>query len=85
MNRYAYFPGCSLKGNSRHYEESILPVFREIGLPLEELDDWNCCGATAYFSVDDTLAAAICGRNRARMAANRGRSWASPAAISTYS
>ena len=63
MNRYAYFPGCSLKGNSRHYEESILPVFREIGLPLEELEDWNCCGATAYFSVDDTLAAAICGRN----------------------
>src|SRR5512136_1768656 len=63
MNQYAYYPGCSMKGNSRHYEESILPVFREVGLPLEELDDWNCCGATAYFSVDDTLAAAICGRN----------------------
>jgi heterodisulfide reductase subunit B len=63
MSRYAYYPGCSLKGNSRSYEESILPVFREIGLPLEEMDDWNCCGATAYFSVDETLAAAICGRN----------------------
>jgi heterodisulfide reductase subunit B2 len=63
MNQYAYYPGCSMKGNSRHYEESILPVFREIGLPLEELEDWNCCGATAYFSVDDMLAAAICGRN----------------------
>jgi heterodisulfide reductase subunit B len=63
MNQYAYYPGCSMKGNSRHYEESILPVFREVGLPLDELDDWNCCGATAYFSVDDTLAAAICGRN----------------------
>ncbi|MBM3309894.1 MAG: disulfide reductase [Candidatus Aminicenantes bacterium] len=63
MNRYAYFPGCSLKGNSRSYEESILPVFRDVGLPLEELEDWNCCGATAYFSVDDNLAVAISGRN----------------------
>jgi len=63
MNGYIYYPGCSLKGNSRHYEESILPLFKEVGLPLEEMDDWNCCGATAYFSVDDTMAAAICGRN----------------------
>lgn len=63
MNGYIYYPGCSLKGNSKHYEESILPVFKEIDLPLAELEDWNCCGATAYFSVDDTMAAAICGRN----------------------
>ena len=63
MNQYVYYPGCSMKGNARHYEESILPVFREVGLPLEELEDWNCCGATAYFSVDDMLATAICGRN----------------------
>jgi len=64
-NGYVYYPGCSLKGNSKHYEESILPVFREIKMPLQELEDWNCCGATAYFSVDDTMAAAICGRNLA--------------------
>lgn len=63
MSGYAYYPGCTMKGNARHYEESILPVFAKVGLPLEELDDWNCCGATAYFSVDETMAAAICGRN----------------------
>jgi len=63
MNDYIYYPGCSLKGSSKHYEESILPVFKEIGMGLEELEDWNCCGATAYFSVDDTMATAICGRN----------------------
>lgn len=63
MKDYIYYPGCSLKGNSKHYEESILPVFRELGLTLEELEDWNCCGATAYFSMDDLMATAICGRN----------------------
>jgi heterodisulfide reductase subunit B2 len=63
MNGYAYYPGCSLKANARHYDQSILSVLAGVGLPLEELDDWNCCGATAYFSVDDTMAAAISGRN----------------------
>ncbi len=63
MKEYAYYPGCSLKAGSKHYEESLLPVFRELEAPLEELEDWNCCGATAYFSVDETMAAAICGRN----------------------
>ena len=63
MREYVYYPGCSLKAGSKHYEESLLPVFKELGMPLEELEDWNCCGATAYFSIDDNMAAAICGRN----------------------
>jgi heterodisulfide reductase subunit B len=63
MKDYVYYPGCSLKAGSKHYEESLLPVFKELGAPLNEMKDWNCCGATAYFSVDETMAAAICGRN----------------------
>lgn len=79
MNGYIYYPGCSLKGNSKHYEESILPIFKEVGLPLDELEDWNCCGATAYFSVDDTMAAAICGRNLA-LAEKAGKDIIAPCA-----
>ncbi len=63
MKEYAYYPGCSLKSGSKHYEESLLPVFKAAGVPYKELDDWNCCGATAYFSVDEAMAEAICGRN----------------------
>ena len=63
MKEYIYYPGCSLKAGSKHYEESILPVFKELGMPLDEMEDWNCCGATAYFSVEEDMAAAICGRN----------------------
>jgi heterodisulfide reductase subunit B len=63
MKEYAYYPGCSLKSSSKHYEESLLPVFKAVGVPLIELDDWNCCGATAYFSVDEAMSEAICGRN----------------------
>ena len=61
--KYQYFPGCSLKGTGRAYEESFLAVFRALGVEISELDDWNCCGATAYMSVDETKSYALAGRN----------------------
>ena len=63
--KYQYFPGCSLKGSGRAYEESFLAVFRALGIEVKELDDWNCCGATAYMSVDETKSYALAGRNLA--------------------
>lgn len=63
--KFTYFPGCSLKGLGRAYEESILPVFRELGIELNELEDWNCCGATAYMAVDEAKAFVLAARNLA--------------------
>lgn len=63
--KYAYFPGCSLKSSGRAFEESMLKLFAHLDIELEELDDWNCCGATAYMSVDETSAAALAARNLA--------------------
>ncbi|HPC60429.1 MAG TPA: CoB--CoM heterodisulfide reductase iron-sulfur subunit B family protein [Verrucomicrobiota bacterium] len=63
--KYLYFPGCSLKGLGRAYEESLLPVMRHLGVELVELDDWNCCGATAYMSVDEHEATVLAARNLA--------------------
>jgi heterodisulfide reductase subunit B len=63
--KYSYFPGCSLKGLGRAYEESFLPVMRHLGVDLEELDDWNCCGATAYMAVDEAKACVLAARNLA--------------------
>ena len=39
MTTYSYFPGCSLKGTGRAYEESLLPVMKALDIELEELDD----------------------------------------------
>jgi len=63
--RYLYFPGCSLRSTGRPYEESTLAVFKTLGIPLEEVHDWNCCGATAYMSIDETQAFALAARNLA--------------------
>jgi heterodisulfide reductase subunit B len=69
--KFCYYPGCSLKGTGRAYEESLLAVFRELGAELHELDDWNCCGATAYMSVDEVMACTLTARNIA-LAARSG-------------
>jgi heterodisulfide reductase subunit B len=61
----AYYPGCSLKGSSNGYEDSLLAVFETLGAGLDEIDDWNCCGATAYFAVDEGKAYTLAARNLA--------------------
>lgn len=63
--KYLYYPGCSLKSTGRAYEESLLAVFRALEIPFEEIEDWNCCGATAYMSVDEGKALALAARNLA--------------------
>ncbi len=69
---YLYFPGCSLKGTGRAYEESMLPVFQALGANLEELKDWNCCGATAYMAISELKAFALSSRNLALAEAKKG-------------
>jgi len=63
--RYAYYPGCSLDATAKQYGESIEAVAGTLGVELAEVDDWNCCGATAYMSIDEAQAAALACRNLA--------------------
>jgi heterodisulfide reductase subunit B len=60
---YAYYPGCSSKGTGRAYEESLHAVFGALGAELDEIDDWNCCGATAFPAVDQAKSHALAARN----------------------
>jgi len=65
MKQYAYYPGCSLESLGKNYHLSALAVSAELGVELKELEDWNCCGATAYFPVDELLAYTLVSRNLA--------------------
>ena len=65
MTTLGYYPGCSLKGSGKAYEESLLPVFKAFDYQLDELKDWNCCGATAYMAVDEVEACVMASRNLA--------------------
>jgi heterodisulfide reductase subunit B len=70
MMRYGYFPGCSLNRTAAAYNLSTHAIAQVLGLDLEEVNDWNCCGATEYFSLNKTVGFALVGRNLA-MAANQ--------------
>lgn len=61
--KIAYYPGCSLEATAREYDQSSRAVCRELGLQLEELDDWNCCGSTSAHNLNHLLAAALAARN----------------------
>ncbi len=54
-----FYPGCSLKGSSREYTESVMAVARAFNIELVEVQDWNCCGATAAHNLNKELSLAL--------------------------
>lgn len=59
----AYYPGCSLEGLAVEYDMSTRAVCRALGIPLVELNDWNCCGSSPASLYDPMLSATLAGRN----------------------
>ncbi|THB78981.1 MAG: heterodisulfide reductase subunit B [Desulfobulbaceae bacterium] len=45
--KLSYYPGCSLKGTAADYDRSVTAVCTRLGIELEEITDWNCCGASS--------------------------------------
>ncbi len=69
---YLYYPGCSLESSARSYDVSTRWVFHRLNLNLQELEDWNCCGATMYMSIKETISLAFSARNLAIAEKNNG-------------
>lgn len=44
--KLAYYPGCVSRSTGREMDLSTRAVSAALGIELEELEDWNCCGAT---------------------------------------
>jgi heterodisulfide reductase subunit B len=63
MKQYAYYPGCSLESLATSYHMSALESAKVLDFELKEIEDWNCCGATAYFHADELLAHTLVARN----------------------
>jgi len=63
--KYNYYPGCALERNAIAYHESAMAVADPLGLTFNEIDDWNCCGATEYITIDLIPAYTLVARNLA--------------------
>ena len=50
-NKYLLYPGCSMESTAIAYDKSLTKVAEVLNVELEEINDWNCCGATEYFGI----------------------------------
>ncbi len=62
--RLAYFPGCVSKSTGKEMDVSTRAVCSALGIALEELEDWNCCGATHV--ANELVATGLAARNMAQ-------------------
>jgi heterodisulfide reductase subunit B len=65
MNKYLLYPGCSMESSGKAYGESLDAIMEPLDLHFEEIDDWNCCGATEYLGINLIPAYSLIARNLA--------------------
>ena len=53
--KVAYYPGCALEGTGHSYNRSTKEVGKALGLELEEVKNWNCCGAMEVKNIDPKI------------------------------
>ena len=63
--KYAFYPGCAGGTTAGEYNSSAVAVCASLGIELEEMHGWNCCGASSAHSTNHNLALSLTGRNLA--------------------
>jgi heterodisulfide reductase subunit B len=53
--KLSYYPGCTMKNHARNFEESTLFSLKELGIEVEEIKRWNCCGTVYSLSADEVM------------------------------
>jgi len=53
--KISYFPGCTLKNHAKNFEDSAICALNNLGIEVQELDRWNCCGTVFSFATDDLI------------------------------
>ncbi len=61
--KFAYFSGCSLHSTAKEFGDSTYAVCKALGIDLQEIPDWNCCGATSGHATNHELSVALPARN----------------------
>lgn len=63
--KVSYYPGCSLHGTAWEFDSSLKSVCAVLGIEPEEVEDWNCCGASSAHSFNEKLSILLPARNLA--------------------
>lgn len=57
--KYAYYPGCSLHSTGAEYDMSLKAVCEKLGIELQEIKGWICCGTSPAHSTSRLLSLAL--------------------------
>jgi heterodisulfide reductase subunit B len=63
--RFAYYPGCTATSTSIEYDQSVRETAKALGIDLEDIHGWTCCGASSGHVINHELAIALPSRNLA--------------------
>ncbi|MEM0373337.1 MAG: CoB--CoM heterodisulfide reductase iron-sulfur subunit B family protein [Sulfolobaceae archaeon] len=61
--KIAFYPGCALDGLGKPYDVSLRLVAKELGLDLDRIEDYNCCGALEVKNVNTMVGLLLPVRN----------------------
>ena len=61
--KVSYYPGCSLEVTAKPYDTSARQVCQTLGIELEEVPQWCCCGSSPALKMDRLLSTALSARN----------------------
>lgn len=53
--KYSYYPGCTLKTKAKELDRYGRLSAKKLGVELEEIENWQCCGAV-YPQAEDEIA-----------------------------
>lgn len=71
--RYSFYPGCSMEGEALPYLKSFEAVAEALGIGLDEIPDWNCCGATVASGVVGDYPAQVMAARNLALAESKGQ------------
>lgn len=61
--KVSYYPGCSLEGTARSYDRSTHEVCRSLGVELEDVPRWSCCGSSPALKMNRLLSTSLAAHN----------------------
>jgi heterodisulfide reductase subunit B len=65
--KYTYYPGCSSQASALHLDRSLRAIAPKLDVEIEDIPDWNCCGASVGHIAGGFLPmTALSGRNLAQ-------------------
>jgi heterodisulfide reductase subunit B len=53
--KLTYYPGCTLKNKAENFESSAIFALNHLGIEVQELPRWNCCGTVFSLTTDDLM------------------------------